>query len=261
MNLSQRHQSQINAMIGKKVRVYVAGRFHERVLREDHNDLYVKLNGVNVSVRPDTNTLNVLYFVGHEPKKQTEVALSDSEEVKTDLSNSIAKHETVKQPSLALRIWQVDALHAELEQNTLNHIALAKEFSDKGTSSERRTQILDEINQLRAKRESLINGDHNGKEQQEVPTVYIYYYDFDEARNTCKSGLTESEEEAKQYPMYAIASIDDLRDEIAASGFVYKSPVRVKEGIVKYYERGSWDWDAEEEFECGYDLIEESVVA
>lgn len=120
---------------------------------------------------------------------------------------------------------------------------------------------MDEINQLRAKRESLINGDHNGKEQQEVPTVYIYYYDFDEASNTCKSGLTESEEEAKQYPMYAIASIDDLRDVIAASGFVYKSPVRVQEGIVQYYERGSWDWDAEEEFECGYDLIEESVVA
>ncbi|WP_431809162.1 hypothetical protein [Brevibacillus agri] len=250
MNLSQRHQFQVDAMIGKKVRVYVAGRFYDRVLREDHTGLYVKFKGVNINVKPDTNTLDVLWFKGIEPKT-----------VDVDnVEDSVAKQEIAENNSLALRIWQDDALHAELEQNTLNHIALAKELS-LAINSERRVQILEEINQLRAKRESLINDNHNDKEQQEVSTVYVYYYDFDETHNTCKSGLTDSEQEAKQYPQYAIASIDDLRDEIAASGFVYKSPVRVQEGIVQYYESGSWDWDAEEEFECGYDLIEESVVA
>ncbi len=68
-------------MIGSKVCVYITRRFHERVLRKDPNGLYIKLKDVSVSVRPDTNTLNVIYFVASEPKKTISVVLRDSEEV------------------------------------------------------------------------------------------------------------------------------------------------------------------------------------
>ncbi|WP_152427385.1 MULTISPECIES: hypothetical protein [Bacillales] len=39
------------------------------------------MKDVSVSVRPDTNTLNVIYFVASEPKKSISVVLRDSEEV------------------------------------------------------------------------------------------------------------------------------------------------------------------------------------
>ncbi|WP_281868025.1 hypothetical protein [Brevibacillus parabrevis] len=58
--------------------------------------------------------------------------------------------------SLALQLWQDDTLHAELESIMLQHISLAKEFSDKTTTSERRQAIMKEIEQLRQQREIFI---------------------------------------------------------------------------------------------------------
>ncbi|MFD2370192.1 hypothetical protein ACFSO0_09580 [Brevibacillus sp. GCM10020057] len=59
--------------------------------------------------------------------------------------------------SLALRLWQDDALHEELQSITLRHISLAKEFSEKATTKERRKEIMQEIEVLRQQREQLLN--------------------------------------------------------------------------------------------------------
>lgn len=59
--------------------------------------------------------------------------------------------------SIALRLWQDDALHEELQSITLRHISLAKEFSEKATTTERRQAIMQEIEALRQKRNEILN--------------------------------------------------------------------------------------------------------
>lgn len=91
MNLSQRHQSQVNSMIGKKVRVYMSFRKVERVLREDRNGLYIRLTNQRVTVRPDTTTLNILHFLAIEPKqKAIEINVFTEEEQQSDQEKETA---------------------------------------------------------------------------------------------------------------------------------------------------------------------------
>ncbi|GED25193.1 hypothetical protein BAG01nite_12950 [Brevibacillus agri] len=59
--------------------------------------------------------------------------------------------------SLALRLWRDDTLHEELQSITLRHISLAKEFSEKATTTERRQAIMQEIEALRQKRNEILN--------------------------------------------------------------------------------------------------------
>lgn len=71
--------------------------------------------------------------------------------------------------------------------------------------------------------------------------------------------VTIDEEEVQQYEYY-LASVEELREYVALCGHVFQGQLRVKEGICQWYERGSWDWDSEEDYECGYELIEEVVA-
>lgn len=56
--------------------------------------------------------------------------------------------------SYLLRLWQDDTLHAELESIMFQHLALVKEFST--ASSQRKQQILQEVKELKTKREELV---------------------------------------------------------------------------------------------------------
>lgn len=103
-------------------------------------------------------------------------------------------------------------------------------------------------------------------QNQEIPTIYIYYYGFDAVTNTCKWGLTDSLKEAQAHDVYEVASIDDLHDMIAAGGDYYTFPVRVKEGIVQFNETGTWDEELidaglAEEYSCGYELTGDECIA
>ncbi|MFD2370193.1 hypothetical protein ACFSO0_09585 [Brevibacillus sp. GCM10020057] len=61
-------QSDLQALIGKKVKVLMAGRFYQRVLHEDHQGLYIRYASHRVPVKPDLNTLHILYFKALKPK-------------------------------------------------------------------------------------------------------------------------------------------------------------------------------------------------
>lgn len=69
LNLNERHAKQVLEMIGKKVKVYfgVEGKI-TRVLKQDYEGLYVMYQGQRIPCRPDTNTLNVMFFIGLHPK-------------------------------------------------------------------------------------------------------------------------------------------------------------------------------------------------
>lgn len=66
--LSAKHVEQIKNLIGKKVTVYLSLKKYIKVLREDTNGLFVKFQKERVTVHPDKNGLNILFFTGLEPK-------------------------------------------------------------------------------------------------------------------------------------------------------------------------------------------------
>jgi hypothetical protein len=66
--MTTRHKEQVRNMIGKKVTVYISHKRHERVLHEDKDGLYIRYKGQRVPCRPDTNSLNVLFFLALDPK-------------------------------------------------------------------------------------------------------------------------------------------------------------------------------------------------
>lgn len=68
--LSERHKVQVNAMIGKKVSIYIAHRKIKRILKEDDAGLYILYKGSRVPCRPDPHTENVLYFIASEPRRK-----------------------------------------------------------------------------------------------------------------------------------------------------------------------------------------------
>lgn len=57
--------------------------------------------------------------------------------------------------SFALRLWQDDQLHAQMEEIMLQHMSLIKEVST--ANLERKQEIMQEIEQLRQQRERLLN--------------------------------------------------------------------------------------------------------
>ena len=57
----------------------------------------------------------------------------------------------------SLRLWQDDALHAELQEIMFQHITLVKEFSAPSITRERRQAIMQEIEALRQKRNEILN--------------------------------------------------------------------------------------------------------
>lgn len=56
--------------------------------------------------------------------------------------------------SLLTRLWQDDTLHDELESIMFHHLALVKEFSN--ASTQRKQEIIGEIEKLRHQRQSLL---------------------------------------------------------------------------------------------------------
>lgn len=66
--LSERHQQQVNELVGKKVVVYISFTKQVKVLREDKDGLYIKFKNERVPCKPDTNTLNILFFTALDPK-------------------------------------------------------------------------------------------------------------------------------------------------------------------------------------------------
>lgn len=60
-------------------------------------------------------------------------------------------------------------------------------------------------------------------------TVYIYHYDFDKERQTCKWDLSTDYCVSKGSKV-AVASILDLKDYIASCGYIFKGVVEVLEG-------------------------------
>lgn len=61
-------KSDIQSLIGKKIKVLMAGRFYQRVLHEDCQGLYIRYANHRVPVKPDLNTLHILYFKALKPK-------------------------------------------------------------------------------------------------------------------------------------------------------------------------------------------------
>lgn len=61
-------QSDLQFLIGKKVKVLMAGRFYYRVLHEDSQGLYIRYSKYRVPVKPDMNTLHILHFKALMPK-------------------------------------------------------------------------------------------------------------------------------------------------------------------------------------------------
>lgn len=61
-------QSEIQSLIGKKVKVLMNCRFHWRILHEDSQGLYIRYAHHRVTVKPDLNTLHILHFTGLIPK-------------------------------------------------------------------------------------------------------------------------------------------------------------------------------------------------
>lgn len=69
MELSKKHQQQIESLIDKKITVrYGFGKKFERVLRKDYKGLYIKDKGQRVSCKPDTSTINIISFLALDPK-------------------------------------------------------------------------------------------------------------------------------------------------------------------------------------------------
>lgn len=89
------------------------------------------------------------------------------------------------------------------------------------------------------------------------PIVSVYYVCSEKGQ----WDLVTDEQEAKTIDTYyRLATKADLIDYMAASS-VFRFPVRIKEGIAKYFEHGSFDWDSEDEFVCGYELVQKVVAA
>ncbi len=70
--LSTRHEEQVKDLVGKKVTVYLSLKKYIKVLREDKDGIYIKLKKQRISVHPDANGLNVLFFTGLEPNFRIE---------------------------------------------------------------------------------------------------------------------------------------------------------------------------------------------
>jgi hypothetical protein len=66
--LTPLQQSEIQSQIGKKVKVLMNCRFHWRVLHKDKQDLYIKYANHRLPVKPDLNSLHILYFTARMPK-------------------------------------------------------------------------------------------------------------------------------------------------------------------------------------------------
>ncbi|RII34340.1 hypothetical protein D2A34_14445 [Clostridium chromiireducens] len=66
--LTDRQQNQINELIGKKVKIVISFKSHVKVLRQDENGLYIRFKNQRVPCKPDTNTLNILFFTALDPK-------------------------------------------------------------------------------------------------------------------------------------------------------------------------------------------------
>lgn len=71
--LSARHKQQVDELIGKKVTVYIRFKKHIKVLREDKDGLYIKFKNERVPCKPDTNTLNILFFTALDPKDRRNI--------------------------------------------------------------------------------------------------------------------------------------------------------------------------------------------
>lgn len=68
MPMTPLQQSDLQSLIGKKVKVLMAGRFYQRVLHEDSQGLHIRYANHRVPVKPDLNTLHILYFTALKPK-------------------------------------------------------------------------------------------------------------------------------------------------------------------------------------------------
>lgn len=66
--LSERHQQQVTELIGKKITVYISLNKHIKVLRQDEVGLYIRYKNERIPCKPDTNTLNILFFTALDPK-------------------------------------------------------------------------------------------------------------------------------------------------------------------------------------------------
>ncbi|MED1955087.1 hypothetical protein [Brevibacillus centrosporus] len=83
------------------------------------------------------------------------------------------------------------------------------------------------------------------------PIVSVYYV-------CSEDELVTDEKEAKQFPEYELASIEDLRDFAALYGQVFKDFLKVIEGLCHYVEVINEDGDLEW---GSYELIQEVVTA
>jgi hypothetical protein len=61
-------QSDLQLLIGKKVKVLMDFRFYWRVLHEDSQGLYIRYSNHRVPVKPDLNSLHILYFTARKTK-------------------------------------------------------------------------------------------------------------------------------------------------------------------------------------------------
>nr|WP_158330865.1 hypothetical protein [Brevibacillus laterosporus] len=61
---------------------------------------------------------------------------------------------------------------------------------------------------------------------------------------------------ARVDPHYSLASLNDLHEYVAASGFVFEGVVRVREGFCEWFESSTETEELLEDYVCEYRLIE-----